>query len=55
VFVKREFLSAGGMIAHGQVVVAVQALEGAAARDFDGHFEGRPFTLSRSKHGFDSR
>ena len=38
---KREFRSAGRVVAHRQVVVAMEAFEGTAARDLDRHLERR--------------
>jgi hypothetical protein len=38
-----EFRSAGRVVAHRQVVVAMEAFKRAAARDLDGHFKRRPF------------
>ena len=40
-----ELSSASGVIAHGQVVVAMEALEGTPAREFDGHLERGAFAL----------
>ena len=38
-----HFGSARGLVSHGQVVIAVLAIERAAARDFDGYIHRRAF------------
>ena len=40
-----EFLGAGGVVAHRQVVVAVKAVEGATAGDLNRHLERRALSL----------
>jgi hypothetical protein len=42
--IEGEFCGAGSMVAHRQVVVAMEALERTPARDLDGHLERRPLS-----------
>jgi hypothetical protein len=43
VFFKTQFLKARRMVAHRQIVVAMEAFKRAAARHLNGHLQGHPF------------